>query len=140
MPGSLARCGMVELRGVSDQRGQLVFIEGMKDIPFEIKRIYYMFDVPDMSSRAGHAHKTLRQLFIAMSGRFDVRLDDGFDTRLYTLDDPRRGLCVNPVTWREVLNFSPGAVCMVLASDCYDESDYYRDYGQFLHAVRGENQ
>ena len=136
MPSLFNKCRIIELRKSFDLRGQLVFVESGTDIPFNIKRIYYMYDIPEFINRGGHAHKELQQLFIAMHGSFEVCLDDGFKTKVYKLDNPRYGLYVSPITWREVRKFSKKAVCLVLASEHYDENDYYHNYQEFLNAVK----
>lgn len=133
---SLDKCHIVELPQVHDPRGNLTFIEGGRHVPFEIKRVYYLYDVPGGSSRAGHGHKTLKQLVIAMSGSFDIELDDGHNKRKFHLNRSNYGLYVCPMIWRYIDNFSSGSVCMVLASDFYDEEDYFRYYEDFLRAVR----
>jgi dTDP-4-dehydrorhamnose 3,5-epimerase-like enzyme len=135
---SLADCRIVELTKISDPRGNLTFIEGTRHIPFEIKRVYYLYDVPGGATRAGHGHRALQQLMIAMSGSFDVVLDDGREKRRFHLNRSYYGLYIAPMIWRELENFSSGSVCMVLASDYYDEADYFYDYGEFLQAVREE--
>lgn len=117
---------------VADPRGNLCFIESGQHVPFEIKRVYYLYDVPSQSTRAGHAHHALHQLLIALSGSFDVRLHDGTRDERVTLNRPNRGLHIGPGTWRDIDNFSSGAVCLVLASAHYDESDYIRDFDDFL--------
>ena len=127
-------CQMVELPKIHDPRGNLTFIESNEQIPFEIQRVYYLYDVPGGSERGGHAHKELHQLIIAMSGSFDVVLDDGTSKKRVHLNRSYNGLYVCPMIWRELDNFSSGAVCMVLASNKYSETDYYRDYPQFLEA------
>jgi dTDP-4-dehydrorhamnose 3,5-epimerase-like enzyme len=132
---SIEDCKLIQLPVISDPRGNLTFIEGNRHIPFQINRVYYLYDVPGGSERAGHAHKQLQQLFVAMSGSFDVLLDDGSKKQKYHLNRSYYGLYVCPMIWRELDNFSSGAVCMVLASEFYDESDYYRDYQNFLAAV-----
>jgi len=129
-------CRMIDLPKISDPRGNLTFVEGGRHIPFDIRRIFYLYDVPGGSERGGHAHKALHELIIAMSGSFDVVLDDGKDKKRIHLNRSYRGLYVCPMMWRELDNFSSGAVCMVLASDCYDEDDYFRDYGQFIQAAK----
>lgn len=131
----LEKCRMIELPKIHDLRGNLTFIEGGNHIPFDIQRVYYLYDVPGGSERGGHAHKGLHQLIIAMSGSFDVLLDDGREKKRYHLNRSYKGLYVCPMMWRELDNFSSGAVCMVLASNRYDEDDYYRNYQQFLDAV-----
>lgn len=130
-------CRIIDLPKITDQRGNLTFIEGGRHIPFAIQRVYYLYDVPGGSERGGHAHKELHQLIVAMSGSFDVVLNDGENTRRVHLNRSYNGLYVCPMIWRELDNFSSGAVCMVLASNYYDEADYYRDYGDFLRA-RGQ--
>jgi hypothetical protein len=132
---SLDNCQILELEKISDVRGNLTFIEGKKHIPFDIKRVYYLYDVPGGAERGGHAHKALHQLIIAMSGSFDVVLDDGQAKKRIHLNRSYQGLYVCPMIWRELDNFSSGSVCMVLASNFYDELDYYRDYSQFLQAI-----
>lgn len=127
---------IIELPRINDHRGNLTFIESERHIPFEIKRTYYLYDVPGGASRAAHGHKALHQLMIAMSGSFDVTLDDGYEKRVFHLNRSYYGLYIPPMTWRDLDNFSSGAVCMVLASDFYDESDYFRDYHRFLEAAR----
>jgi dTDP-4-dehydrorhamnose 3,5-epimerase-like enzyme len=133
----LEKCTTMKLPIVHDPRGNLTFIEGNRHIPFDIKRVYYLYDVPGGAERGGHAHKNLRQLLIAMSGSFDVLLDDGFTKQTFSLNRSYCGLYIERLIWREITNFSSGAVCMVLASDFYDEADYYRDYDAFITAVRG---
>jgi len=127
-------CHMVDLPKISDPRGNLTFIEAGSHIPFDIERVYYLYDVPGGAERGGHAHKELSQLIIAMSGSFDVVLDDGGKKRRIHLNRSYQGLYVCPMIWRELDNFSSGSVCMVLASNKYDESDYYRNYEDYLHA------
>ncbi|HZP87692.1 MAG TPA: FdtA/QdtA family cupin domain-containing protein [Burkholderiales bacterium] len=129
---SLERCRFVELPIIHDPRGNLTFVESGRHIPFDIKRVYYLYDVPGGAARAGHGHRTLQQLIVAMSGSFDVVLDDGVRQRRYHLNRSYYGLYVAPMMWREIDNFSSGSVCMVLASDYYNESDYYRSYDAFL--------
>ena len=132
---SLNDCRMIELPKVNDPRGNLTFIENSRHVPFDIKRVYYLYDVPGGSDRGGHAHKSLHQFIISMSGSFDVVLDDGDRKRRLHLSRSYYGLYVCPMTWRYIDNFSSGAVCLVLASDLYDEGDYFRDYSEFLRAV-----
>ena len=129
-------CKMLDLPKISDPRGNLTFIESPQHIPFDIKRVYYLYDVPGGAERGGHAHKELQQLIIAMSGSFDIVLDDGVNKERIHLNRPYFGLYVNTMVWRELDNFSSGSVCMVLASIPYDESDYYRDYGEFAQALK----
>jgi hypothetical protein len=128
-------CKLVELPKISDPRGNLTFVESDRHVPFTIRRVYYLYDVPGGAERGGHAHKDLHQLIVAMSGSFDVLLDDGYRKKRLTLNRSYFGLYVCPYIWRELDNFSSGAVCMVLASNVYDEADYYRDYSEFLSKV-----
>ena len=127
-------CKIITLPKISDPRGNLTFIEGHNHIPFDIKRVYYLYDVPGGAERGGHAHKDLYQLIIAMSGSFDVVLNDGFNTKRVHLSRSYNGLYVCPMIWRELDNFSSGSVCMVLASNTYDELDYYRDQNEYFEA------
>jgi hypothetical protein len=132
---SIKDCRIIELPKISDPRGNLTFIEGGNHIPFDIRRVYYLYDVPGGAERGGHAHKGLQQLIVAMSGSFDVVLDDGCEKKRFHLNRSYYGLYVCPMIWRELDNFSSGSVGMVLASNLYSEDDYYRDYDQFLAAV-----
>lgn len=132
----LADCRVIDLTKISDPRGNLTFIEGGQHIPFDIKRVYYLYDVPGGAERGGHAHRRLQQLIIAMSGSFDVVLDDGIDKKTFHLNRSYYGLYVCPMIWRELVNFSSGSVCTVLASEHYSEGDYYRDYQGFLADVK----
>lgn len=124
---------IIELPVINDNRGRLSFVESDRHIPFEIKRVYYLYDVPGGEERGGHAHKNLHQFLIAVSGSFVVTLDDSVDTKTYTLNRAYMGLYIPPYTWRLLNNFSSGSVCLVLASDYYQETDYMRDYTTFLH-------
>ena len=136
MQFNLDACRMVTLPKIADPRGNLTFIEGGNHIPFEIQRVYYLYDVPGGAERGGHAHKGLHQLIIAMSGSFDVVLDDGVNKKRVHLNRSYNGLYVCPMIWRELDNFSSGSVCMVLASNKYDKDDYYRDYAEFTRVRR----
>ena len=131
---SLTDCRIIDLPKITDPRGNLTFIEGGRHVPFEIKRVYYLYDVPGGAERGGHAHRALHQLIIAMSGSFDVILKDGTQQQRFHLNRSYSGLIICPMIWREIDNFSSGSVCMVLASNFYDESDYYRNYDEFLKA------
>lgn len=133
---NLDKCTIVDLPRINDPRGNLTFIETHRHIPFDFRRVYYLYDVPGGAERGGHAHKGLHQLIIAMSGSFDIHLDDGVAKKTMHLNRSYQGLYVCPMIWRELDNFSSGAVCMVLASDYYDEFDYYRDYDLFLDDVK----
>ena len=135
---SIKDCKIIELPKVYDPRGNLTFIEGGEHIPFDIQRVYYLYDVPGGSERGGHAHKDLQQLIIAMSGSFDVVLDDGFEKKRFHLNRSYYGLYVNTMVWRELDNFSSGSVSMVLASNKYSEDDYIRGYEDFISRVNGE--
>jgi dTDP-4-dehydrorhamnose 3,5-epimerase-like enzyme len=132
---ALADCRILELPKIHEPRGNLTFVEGGRHVPFEIARVYYLSDVPGGAERGGHAHKDLHQLIIAMSGSFDVVLNDGRDERRIHLNRSYQGLYVCPMIWRELDNFSSGSVCMVLASNHYDEADYYRDHGEYMRAL-----
>ena len=131
---NLAECGIIDLPKITDQRGNLTFIETGRHVPYEIKRVYYLYDVPGGAERGGHAHRALHQLIIAMSGSFDVILKDGTQQQRFHLNRSYSGLLICPMIWREIDNFSSGSVCMVLASNFYAESDYYRNYDEFLKA------
>jgi hypothetical protein len=126
-----AQWSTIELPKISDVRGNLTAIESNKIIPFDIERVYYIYDVPSGSTRAGHAHKSLRQLFMALSGSFMIHLDNGVTKTTITLNRPHTGLYVAPGVWRVIDDFSGGAVCLVLASAHYDETDYIRTYTEF---------
>ena len=133
---NLDACRIIDLPKIADSRGNLTFVEGGRHIPFEINRTYYLYDVPGGAERGGHAHKELHQLIIAISGAFDIVLDDGREKKRYHLNRSYFGLYVCPMIWREMDNFSSGAVCLVLASNYYDEADYYRNYDDFIIATR----
>lgn len=121
---------LIEIPKIKEPRGNLSVIE--KDIiPFEMKRVYYLYDVPSGSERGGHAHKNLKQFLIALSGSFNVILNDGKEEKVITLNKPNEGLLINPGIWRELNNFSSGSVCLVIASAVYDEADYIRDFDEF---------
>ena len=132
---SLQHCKIIDLPKVEDPRGNLTFIESSTHIPFEIQRVYYLYDVPGGSHRGGHAHKNLHQFLIAMSDSFDITLDDGRTKFKYHMNRSYYGLYISPMIWREIDNFSSGSVCMVLASEKFSEDDYYRDYAEFRGAV-----
>ena len=134
---SIKDCSLIDLPRVNDPRGNLTFIEGGRHVPFDLKRIFYLYDVPGGAMRAGHALKRCHQFIVATSGSFDVILDDGAERKRFQLNRSYYGLYVPPLVWREIDNFSSNSVCVVLASEAYDESDYYRDYEDFLAAVKG---
>ena len=127
-------CILLEFPKVFDVRGSLTFIEGTRHVPFEIKRLFYFYDVPVGASRGGHAHKTLEQVLICVTGGLEVRLDDGAAQRVVRLSGPWNGLYIPPLIWDTEIDFEPGTVCLVLASNYYDESDYLLDYEAFLAA------
>jgi len=133
----LSECQIIDLPKITDPRGNLTFVEENKHIPYDIKRVFFLYDVPGGENRAGHALKTCHQLLIAASGSFDVTLDDGNEKKTFQLNRSYHGLSIPPLMWREINNFSSGSVCMVLASEFYSEADYYREYKDFLKAVRG---
>lgn len=128
-------CRIIELPRVNDPRGNLTFIEGGRHVPFEIKRVFYLYDVPGGATRAGHALKRCHQFIIANSGSFDVVVDDGANRRRHALNRSYYGLYVPPLIWRELDNFSYGSVCTVLASECYDAADYFYKYEEYREAV-----
>jgi hypothetical protein len=128
-------CRILELPRITDPRGNLTFVEGDKHVPFTIRRVFYLYDVPGGETRAGHALKTCHQFIVAMSGSFDVVVDDGRARARFSLNRSYYGLYLPPRIWRELDNFSSGSVCLVLASEPYDESGYYRDYAQFRRDV-----
>jgi hypothetical protein len=126
---------LIDLPRIQDARGNLTVVEGLRHVPFDIRRVYYLYDVPGGSERGGHAHRKLEQFLIAVAGSFDIVLDDGVDTVRYQLNRSYSGLYIAPMVWRQLDNFSSGSVCLVLASARYDEADYYRDYDTFLRAL-----
>lgn len=134
------QCRLVDLPKHSDPRGNLSVVEGGDQIPFEIARVYYLYDVPGGSARAGHGHVELQQLMIAMSGSFDVIVDDGYERKKFHLNRSYYGLYIPRMMWREVENFSSGAVCLVMASTRFDKSDYFYDYDDFAAMVRRHDQ
>ena len=134
---TIADCKIVELPRFLDTRGNLSFAEQDNQIPFEIKRVYWIYDVPGGENRGAHAHKELSQLIIAVSGSFTVTLDDGMNKRKFFLNRPYVGLYVKPGLWRNLEDFSSGSVCLVLASDIYKTDDYIRDYQDYLEYRKG---
>lgn len=137
---SVYDCTIIELdKHHSDRKGNISVVENRKDIPFDVKRTYYLYDVPGGESRGGHAHKELSQLIIAASGSFTVTLDDGRVKRSFTLNRPYQGLYVVPGIWRTLDDFSSGAVCLVLASHGYDAADYIREYEEFIRYKNGNS-
>ena len=128
-------CRLLQFPRIGDERGNLTFIEAERHVPFEVKRVFYLYGVPLGQSRGAHAHRELHQVMICLAGSFDVIVRDGIKEQRYSLTDPSFGLYVPPMVWDLEVNFSAGAVCMVLASDYYDEADYYRDWNEYLEAV-----
>jgi hypothetical protein len=132
-------CKIIELPKIADSRGNLTFIEENRHIPFGIKRIYYLYDVPGGESRGGHAHKKLEQFIIAANGSFDVILDDGCNRKRFHMNRSYYGLYIQPGYWRELDNFSSGSVCLVLASEHFEEEDYIRNYYDFMNYMKTVN-
>lgn len=126
---------IIEIPKIEDYRGNLAIVE-KEVLPYKVNRVYYLYDVPSTAHRGGHSHKEQLEFLIALSGSFDVVLKDGEQTQKVTLNKPDKGLLINKNIWRELENFSSGAVCLVLASDVFDEEDYIRDYDEFLISVR----
>ncbi|HYF25996.1 MAG TPA: FdtA/QdtA family cupin domain-containing protein [Baekduia sp.] len=135
---ALKDCRIVGFPKINDPRGNLTFIEGGNHLDYDIKRVYYIYDVPGGAERGGHAHKQTQELLVAMSGSFDVVLNDGMVEQKFHLNRSHYGLYVPPMTWRHLENFSSGSVCMVLASERYTEEDYFRAYADFEQALRDE--
>lgn len=138
MLSTIYNCNILTLPKIHNRSGNITALNNGSDLPFDVRRIYYLYDIPGGETRGGHAHKALEQLIVAVSGSFDIVLDDGFSKKIVTLNRPNFGLYVIPGIWRELINFSSGAICLVLASLEYNEDDYIRDYEQFksfkLHA------
>jgi len=133
MASSIYDCVVLPLNKIHNRAGNITIIEGQENVPFDIKRIYYLYDIPGGEARGGHAHKALYQIIVAASGAFDVLLDDGVNKKVVTLNRPDYGLFIVPGIWRELYEFSSGAICLVLASEKYDAVDYMRDYPEFLN-------
>lgn len=129
---SVYECDILKLSKIHNRAGNITIVEGNNNVPFEVKRIYYLYDIPSGEVRGGHAHKALYQLIIATSGSFDVHLDDGLNKKIVRLNRPDYGLLIVPGIWRELFEFSSGSVCLVLASTKYDETDYIRDHSEFI--------
>lgn len=125
-------CAVVDISEIHSESGNITVLENKKNVPFDVKRIYYLYDIPGGESRGGHAHYELEQYIVAASGSFDVILDDGENKKRITLNRPNFALHIVPGLWRELSNFSSGAICLVLASHKYDEKDYIRDYKEYL--------
>lgn len=139
MTPSVYDCVILPFRKIHNRAGNITIIEGQKNIPFDVQRIYYLYDIPGGENRGGHAHKKLYQLIVAASGSFNVLLDDGHNKKIATLNRPDYGLMVVPGIWRELFEFSSGAICLVLASHMYDENDYIRDYNHFVNLKENKN-
>lgn len=135
MKPSIYNCNVIELAKVHNRAGNITAVNGELDVPFDIKRVYYLYDVPGGETRGGHAHKELQQLIVAASGSFDVILDDGISKKTISLNRPNFGLYITPLIWRELVNFSSGAVLLVLASMKYTENDYIRDYSSYQDLI-----
>ncbi|HMO33811.1 MAG TPA: FdtA/QdtA family cupin domain-containing protein [Lacibacter sp.] len=136
---SVHDCSLVDLPKIHNRAGNITPVNAHDDVPFDIKRIYYLYDMPGGESRGGHAHKQLKQLIVAASGSFEVVLNDGKETRRFYLNHPYYGLLVVPGIWRELVNFSSGSICLVLASEIYNEDDYLRHYQDYLDFIRTGN-
>jgi len=132
MVSDIHNCNVVELPKIHNRSGNITIVQNGEHLPFDVKRVYYLYDVPGGSERGGHAHKNLHQLIVAASGSFDVIIDDGKNKKIIQLNRPNFGLLVIPGIWREIVNFSSGAICFVLASEKYSEEDYIREYKKFL--------
>lgn len=133
---SIDDCKIIDLPKIKDPKGSLTFIESEKHIPFKIKRIFYIYDVPTGENRGSHAHYTLKEFIVCVSGSFDVNLDDGKQKKVIHLNRPWRGVLIPPMTWLSYGNFDAGSVCLVAASDFYKADDYIRDYDEFLKTVQ----
>jgi hypothetical protein len=132
---SVEECKIVELSSLQDTRGHLTYVEN-QHLPFEIKRVYYLHGIPKYEIRGEHGHIKLQQLIIPLNGSFEIILNDGFNKKSFKLDSPQKGVYICPLIWRKLFNFSSNAICLVLASEQYDESDYFRNYSDFLEYVR----
>jgi dTDP-4-dehydrorhamnose 3,5-epimerase-like enzyme len=132
---NINNCQLITLPKIGDDRGLLSFVESNQHIPFDIKRIFYLYDVPEIKSRGAHAHKKLEQFIISLNGNFEVELNDGREKKRILLDKPWQGLYIPSMIWASVENFTRDSICLVLASDLYDEADYYRNYDDFLQVV-----
>lgn len=137
MKNNIHQCNILQLPKVHDRAGNITAIENNIHLPFDVERVFYLYDVPGGEKRGGHAHKELQELIIAVSGAFDVLMDDGKNKKIIHLDRPFIGLHITQGVWRELLNFSSGAICLVLASHKYDEDDYIREYSQFKKIKNG---
>ena len=136
---SIDDCRIIDLPKITNRRGNITPVEGRRDIPFDIERVYYLYDVPGGSTRGGHAHRELEQVLVSVMGAFDVILDDGYTRKTAHLDRAYFGLYIPRMIWRQLENFSSGGICLVLASLPFDEADYYRDYSEFLLVARRQS-
>jgi hypothetical protein len=130
-------CSIIHLPKIHSRQGNITPVENNVNIPFDVKRIYYLYDIPGGESRGAHGHKNLESLIIALSGSFDVTIEDGINKKTVQLNRPYLGLNVKPGMWRDISNFSSGAICLVLASDKYEVEDYFRDYSEYLKFRNG---
>ena len=129
---NISDCKIITLPKIHNTQGNITAIENLNDVPFNVQRLYYLYDVPSSEGRGGHAHYELEQFIVAVSGSFDIILKDGINERIVSLNRPNNALHVVPGLWREIANFSGGSICLVLASEKYDENDYIRDYNKYL--------
>lgn len=134
---SIFDCNIIHLPKIHSRQGNITPVQNNLNIPFEVKRIYYLYDIPGGESRGAHGHKDLESLIIAASGSFDVTIDDGFNKKTVQLNRPYLGLNLKPGMWRDISNFSSGAICLVLASEKFDEKDYFRNYDDYLNFKKG---
>lgn len=132
----ISKCSVIDLPKISDPRGNLTFVEQKNHIPFDMKRIFYVYDVPTAENRGAHAHYDLEQFLICLSGGLDIELDDGFNKKIIHLNRPWQGLYIPPLVWASEKNFDPGTVYMVITSDFYNPDGYIRDYNKFLEVVK----
>jgi hypothetical protein len=135
MGNSVYECSIVHLPKIHNEAGNITALENQQNIPFDVKRVYYLYDVPGGAERGGHGHRNLQQFIIALSGSFDVLINDGTNKKVIHLDRPYIGLHIVPGIWRELINFSSGAICLVLASEKYTEADYLRDFESYLEFI-----
>tara|TARA_B100000575_G_C23135522_1_gene659593 strand:- start:2945 stop:3358 length:414 start_codon:yes stop_codon:yes gene_type:complete len=133
---SINNCRIIDFPKVTSSRGSLTFIEDDLSLPFDVKRVFYIYDVPSGESRGSHAHKKLEEIIICLSGSFSIELDDGYNQIIYNLNRPWEGLHLSPLTWFSLKNFCTGSICLVLCSDKYDEDDYIRDYNDYIKLIK----
>jgi hypothetical protein len=137
MNSTVYDCVILPLSKIHNRAGNITIVEGQANVPFDVKRVFYLYDIPGGEDRGGHAHKTLKQLIVAASGSFNILLDDGINKKVVSLNRPDYGLLLVPGIWGKQMEFSSGAVCLVLASDLYDEQDYIRSYEDYLRFKHG---